>query len=156
MSSVKFILLPCMWMTLMADIKGIVINPDCYRPTLLVSPIPKVPLLNCRLRISEWVIDERTSALVPQGTSYQESDHANRCQNQYNTSILAIAPHPFCPFIPLGVLWQRGVRHSGGRGGQHLLHHRTGKGNTLLHLTCTRKNKNSENGYIKINMLNHF
>lgn len=33
-------------------------------------------------------------------------------------------PHPSA----LGILWQRRVRHPGGRGGQHLLHHRTRKG----------------------------
>lgn len=51
-----------------------------------------------------------------------------------------LTPYP----VSLGILWQRRVRHPGGRGGEHLLHHRAGKGNmshTLLQVTWSSGTK---------------
>lgn len=60
--------------------------------------------LTSRLRSSDWqcFINGWTPDLIPQGTSYQESDKAGRWSNQYNASVLPVVlppPHPLSRLI---------------------------------------------------------
>lgn len=123
-----------------------------HRP-VLVSLIPRGPQkIHPPPRSASWeaVTDgaSLTPASLPQGTGYQESEQPVQCANQCDASTDCRVLSP-----PLGILWQGRARHPGGRGGQHLLHHRTGEGNERTQTSASIMRRAAVNDFNYRNVL---